>query len=283
MVAIGLLPMFISIAGGWYDTWDLFCCDFHSEEQSHFSASSGYLINVLWGRVKVTLEIYMGLFLLYMAIKWILKLESSYPSCTSVISPRKIKNPRHSFLPPDWVFIAFAQGCCQGVEPGLLWRRLWPRAAGWSALHGKWTLHRTVPKKLLARTQLWPQRRCWCFLHTSHRYFSHQSSHRWDTGRVHGSGKRTLQRHKKSLQRHKSRSGCSAGSVTDFVLEQRWDLRITDPCFCFPWHRGGTAAHRREGQPRGPPGGLSQRAVGHGLWRWLDGAQHAGGLLAAGI
>lgn len=145
------------------------------------------LINMLWGQqVRVTVELYIGLFLLHIDIKWILKLESSYPSCTFIISPSKVtlksqktqKRKIFSSLAPDWVFLAFPQGCCQGVEPGLLWRRLWPCAAGWSAVHGKWTLDRTVPKKLLERTQLWPQRRCWCFLHTSHRYFSHQSSHR---------------------------------------------------------------------------------------------------------
>lgn len=62
-------------------------------EQSHLP---GYLINVLWGQqVKVTLEIYIVLFLLHIDIKWVLKLESSYPSCSSVISPRKVKSQRH--------------------------------------------------------------------------------------------------------------------------------------------------------------------------------------------
>lgn len=119
------------------------------------------------------------------------------------------------------------------MEPGLLWGRLWPRAAGWGAVHGKRTLDRTVPKKLLARTQLWPQRRCWSFLHTSHRYFSHQSSHRkkGDKGRVH---RELWQKNFERLQRHKSQSKCSKGNVSDCAWEQQWALRTLLMLFLSP-------------------------------------------------
>lgn len=197
-------------------------------EQSRFSASSGYLINVLWGQqVKVTLGIYIGLFLLHIGIKWILKLESSYPSCPSVISPRIVKGTGKA--------CSLLTGCSLHLHRGV--------AKAWSqAYFGEGSGPVLLDEVRCTGNELsieqcpkssWREHNC------GHKEdagvsctpLTGTSVLNYHTGKKGTKAEFTESSGRRILQRHKSRTGCSKGNVSDCALEQQWALRNTDAVF----------------------------------------------------